>query len=185
MVFSHKKVNGNGTVNAIEAELKTLMERRFTLADKLADARAEASASISSRRSWLLGPDADDDKARKAVDDRVIRAQAAEVGLSDALEALDTQIEDAKQRLTAERDQQERESLQRTPHTGPGVASASQIRFPSAGATGGRPRRLPPPFTRSPRRSASAPLPGRTGRRSYCPLTTESRSSYFCPLRLF
>jgi hypothetical protein len=70
-------------------------------------------------------------------------------------------------------------------HTGPGVASALQIRFPSAGATGGRPRRLPPPFTRSPRRSASAPLPGRTGRRSYCPLTTEIRSSYFCPLRLF
>jgi hypothetical protein len=73
--------------------LAKLEQQREALANKLSAARAAAEQAMSARRSFLLSGAVDDMKTRAAVDQRVISCQAAEVGLEDALEQIDLQIE--------------------------------------------------------------------------------------------
>jgi hypothetical protein len=101
MVFSKK----NG-LDVFEREFQTLEKQRETLAEKLAAARSNAEQAMQARRSFLLSSAAHDAKARADVDRRVVDAQAAEIGIEDALTALDEKIVEARLRLDAERMQQ-------------------------------------------------------------------------------
>jgi hypothetical protein len=105
MIF--RKNNGS-----IENELAELQSRRSTWNDKLVKQQVEVETAITARRLWPHGPDADDDRVGKQLDKRVTEAVIAEKHLKEDLEQID-KIADAKQRLDAERDRQERATAAR------------------------------------------------------------------------
>jgi hypothetical protein len=95
-------------VQKTEDQLATLKARRDRVDSKRAAAKIELDVAERARLALLTESDADDPQAEAKAQARVDSARSALDGLLAALSALNGQIAAAEQKLTAERDQAER-----------------------------------------------------------------------------
>jgi hypothetical protein len=98
-------------VHKTEAELVALKARRDRVESKRAAAKIELDVAERARLALLTESDADNPQAEAKAQARVDSARSTLDGLSAALSALNGQIASAEQKLTAERDQAERNAV--------------------------------------------------------------------------
>jgi hypothetical protein len=104
------KLFGKTTMQKLETALAALRKRATLLSDKRVSAQAALDTAVSARQAMLLDGDLEDHKLAAKLQSAVDTGQSALVGLDGAISALQVQIDNAQQELTAERQRVDRQA---------------------------------------------------------------------------